>query len=748
MLCPSTTQVTISRAPDVCTVKHLCLVVSPKVLSRAGSLGRTRAGIVWVYTRPPFVCPLSCPVLITLVVKIIVLSNFKVLDSETSSAVKLCIGMNSRVKITKQIWFFVNNYYAPEIMAMTISWVKTSWIVYAFLLLFRIFVGPFSRGYIHPDEFFQGGQELFFGCSSDIPWEFEPQNALRSVVPPTLMTWLPLQVYRWIRVITERIIGRHETDVLTRSLSGLEILVVPRIACSLFSIVLIDWSVWSICRVNRIQDTTTKKTGVPIPILLLASAWPTLAMLTRPFSNSMESYALALLMTSVFTVETNDKHEFLSNFSIGCFFCWKIGFICALGFFTRFTFAIFAFPILLYLLITMIQSFGMRKPIIWRKLGWMIISFACFSFVIIQADTFFYSIGRDDHFTNPSNYEDKPSLFNFTSFVVTPFNALAYNSKTSNLKDHGLHPRWTHAVVNMLIMYGPLALATYLSMSTSLLSCAGRYRKTVEQGNILMVSGAVVFFGLGFLSIAPHQEPRFLLPLLIPLVLLGEKSIKQFPCTGICVWALFNLILFALFGVLHQGGVITSLLSLGSTTGWTGQIQPASWIYLRTYMPPTFLTRFPRKPVGDSSICGKDENRNVCQQISYNAFGAQPDESCQQEEARVLDLKGSGVEKLWETLRTELPCSNPEPDSNNFLYLVVPSTVAGKNNNGNTPSFLSRVGREGRFQFPEETYEWNYIKGYGPHLTTEDFPKLDGSVAEFYNMLSLDVYNISCTETI
>lgn len=46
-----------------------------------------------------------------------------------------------------------------------------------------------SPGYVHPDEFFQGGQELFAGLLLDvpgclIPWEFRPHHAVRSVAFP------------------------------------------------------------------------------------------------------------------------------------------------------------------------------------------------------------------------------------------------------------------------------------------------------------------------------------------------------------------------------------------------------------------------------------------------------------------------------------------------------------------------------------------------------------------------------------
>jgi len=639
---------------------------------------------------------------------------------------------------------------------MLVCRVNVSWLLYCFLLLFRIIAGPFLIGYVHPDEFFQGGQELFFGCPPTIPWEFESSNALRSVMPPALTTWLPLQIYNLLRMVTKTVFGRGEMTVGMGSLSGIEVLIVPRIACSLFSILAIDWSMWSICNAadRQNKNATMTKGGVPIPVLLLASAWPTMVMLTRPFSNSMECYFLALLMATVLTIEINEKHEFSSKSSVGLIFCSKVGTICALGVFTRFTFVFFAFPILLFLLNNMIRSFGIKSSIMWRKLGWMAISFVCVALGIVWADTVFYSARRNEESMHSSDHHDEliRSLFSHSSFVLTPFNALAYNSKISNLKDHGLHPRWTHGVVNMLIMYGPLALATYLMIATTLLNSAGSaptnnpsMRKTIGKGGILMVSVAVVICGLGFLSIAPHQEPRFLLPLLLPLVLLGERALQWYPTVGLFVWILFNTILFTLFGILHQGGITQSLLAIGSTEIWTHQNQPTPWIYMHTYMPPTFLTRLSRDIVDKSRSCSSHQENGVCDTISFGVFGKEIDDACQKDEVRIVDLKGSGLDKLWDTLQSELPCTKIEEssESNYFLYVVVPAPLAAESDSddGFGSMFSSR---QGACQLANEKYECNHVQRYGPHLTTEDLPPFVGSVLELNNMLALSVYNISC----
>lgn len=625
---------------------------------------------------------------------------------------------------------------------------KVSWVLYVVLLIFRILACPFLVGYVHPDEFFQGGQELFFGCPPTIPWEFEPSNALRSIFPPTLLTWFPLKIYNWLRLLVKSGLGLDEMSVGMGGLTGTEVLIVPRISCSVFSVLTVDWAVWSIYKSVHKQNTRAITSGVPIPVLLLASAWPTLIMLTRPFSNSLETYILALLMATVLTIEVNDKHEFSHKSSIDLNFCCKVGTVCALGIFTRFTFVFFAFPVLLVLLNYLVRSFGIRQGTIWKKLGWMGISFLFVALGIVWADTSFFSSRVIEEKTSSLGHSNLQSMFDNRSFVLTPFNALAYNSKVSNLQDHGLHPRWTHALVNMLIMYGPLALAIYFLIGTTLWKYPSQTATIISCNFTSMAACAVVVFGLGFLSIAPHQEPRFLLPLLVPLVLLGEKPIRRYPTVGAVVWALFNLILFILFGVLHQGGVTQSLLSVGSTDKWIQQSRPTAWIYMRTYMPPTFLTRMSRGIINGSRMCHKDQQDGVCQDMSRDVFGRDLDDGCQRDAIRIIDLKGSGLHKLWDTLELEIPCAKDGyflEDSNNLVYVTVPFMAEGDTLGESSFVFSPTSDRRIR-KIPYGDYEYVHITSYGQHLTTEDFPPFDGSFLKFYDRLSLNVYAISCAE--
>lgn len=49
------------------------------------------------------------------------------------------------------------------------------------------------------------------------------------------------------------------------------------------------------------------------------------------------------------------------------------------------------------------------------------------------------------------------------NFVVTPYNFIQYNAYTSNLANHGLHPRATHLLFNVPLLYNVLGVAAILS---------------------------------------------------------------------------------------------------------------------------------------------------------------------------------------------------------------------------------------------------------------------------------------------
>lgn len=217
------------------------------------------------------------------------------------------------------------------------------------------------------------------------------------------------------------------------------------------------------------------------------------------------------------------------------------------------------------------------------------------------------------------------------SLTLTPITSLLYNVDPINLAAHGLHPHWQHALVNAPIMFGPAALLLLVSAGvmglgrvlTALHRCWGKASPVAREmpatdaaynnskpsdapsslsgdalSNLLPLAtpsglGAlclgIVACGLGGLSLAAHQEPRFLAPLLLPCVILcvmillpssqtplaatisstavpARRPRRSCPAVAaVALWVIFNVGAGTFFGGLHQAGLTSALAALGDT---------------------------------------------------------------------------------------------------------------------------------------------------------------------------------------
>ena len=227
---------------------------------------------------------------------------------------------------------------------------------------------------------------------------------------------------------------------------------------------------------------------------------------------------------------------------------------------------------------------------------------------------------------------------------AAPLNALKYNLQHDNLALHGIHPRVTHALVNLPLLFGPLALLVYYraaravwrTLSTAAqrgggpalaaaaaaaaatggntaASCRSplarrRQRRDGDDSSggaereqrALLV--ATVLGGVALLSAAPHQEARFLLPLLAPLAVLGGPWLGLAALVGgaprrpwrAVGWLLFNGALLAVLGVAHQGGVVRALAhahdAAPALLGGASTLAPSTvLLFAGTYTPPAHL---------------------------------------------------------------------------------------------------------------------------------------------------------------
>jgi len=112
-----------------------------------------------------------------------------------------------------------------------------------------------------------------------------------------------------------------------------------------------------------------------------------------------------------------------------------------------------------------------------------------------------------------------------TGRIVFPaIGNLLYNMDSAKTASHGEHPRWTHALVNLPMLFGPMALvlawkaaalAEHLLRHGSLHRARGvLLARPLQSASLISAAIALVV-----LSVANHQEARFLLPLAVPLSL-------------------------------------------------------------------------------------------------------------------------------------------------------------------------------------------------------------------------------------
>eukprot|EP00850_Spirogloea_muscicola_P007055 SM000034S12809 [mRNA] locus=s34:885618:889852:- [translate_table: standard] len=383
--------------------------------------------------------------------------------------------------------------------------------------------------------------------------------------------------------------------------------------------------------------------GVP-PLgraLTLASAWPLLVLQVRPFSNSLEAVLLALTLMVAVDADgvvqaqsaeeplhakdsqgrkeervtpltgapdgAGDRRRWVSRQKLWA--CCLIGAVTAVGFFVRFTFVLFALPVGLFIVLDAPladSGSGRARGMVARALAGAVGFLLCSS-ILVLCDSIYFS---SQAFT-----WDKLDFRLFKNLaklkvVNTPLNGLMYNSKTSNLAIHGLHPHYLHALVNLPLLFGPIALAA--------LKGAGAHLKMLTTTTDFRQASTSAITGRRL------QEPRFLLPMLLPLaVLYGD-----FPMSSkkrLVLWVSFNSLGLVFFGFLHQGGLVPALAYIHrhlhapeltarwldlqdgeGTSSCRGDYVPTlarpvhvDLIFYRTYMPPGHLLAIPSSGIID-----------------------------------------------------------------------------------------------------------------------------------------------------
>ncbi|XP_045524887.1 GPI mannosyltransferase 4 [Pieris brassicae] len=428
-----------------------------------------------------------------------------------------------------------------------------------------------QTGYIHPDEYFQN-VEVIAGDIFDVDvartWEFDPKFPIRNIFIPKLILGPPLFIIRFLNPFI-----KHYFKIDLRSPYFL--LVIPRLFICLLSFIN-DYCLYKLCIMYGQNFRNRLK--------IFASSYVVLIYCCRSFSNTFEMLFFSILLylvgdcmlksdnviyhqeylqekykhavtpmerVKIYKMQTHLPQHSLNN-------VLSLASLVVIGIFNRPTFIGFALiPIFFWL---------------HRGIGSKIVGFAdfharIFMLVVCGIPMVLLCILVDSAYYGYLTLADIESLqITWSNWVVTPLNFLRYNMDVRKLTKHGIHPRWLHLAVNVPILFNVLGfLAGCAVILNTYRFVKGQYTKMPKIQSIrgLMLLSAIT--PLAVLSLFPHQEARFIIPILVPLVYLYGNSIhicevddmdlKTLKKLLIIVWYGLNIIFAIFFGFIHQGGI-------------------------------------------------------------------------------------------------------------------------------------------------------------------------------------------------
>jgi len=473
------------------------------------------------------------------------------------------------------------------------------WDIYWIFLLLRVVLVliPTNSGYIHPDEHFQT-VEVIIGDVMELEthrtWEFNVTAPLRSPTVPYSLYGVPLFFLKYVNMYFYNLYGWNFIGPFLLQL-------LPRLVMLMLSLT-VDFTVYQICKLYKHSFNQCLTT--------LASSYIMLIYSTRTFSNSVELALSSLLLYLVaHTIKRTDETVYLQHLVQTSYkeaktikekveiqkkrklipphdfkFIIPISLICAIGFFNRPTFVLFSFPPLFFWFQRGVSNKSVFTPfqMFNFRIALLIPLVLIFGALLILTDSLYYGQLTPIKLWNLTmSWED---------WKVAPFNFIMYNIVPGNVVSHGEHPWYTHILVNLPVLLGPLApifVITVLNWVSECIYNDWRHKPDVRNVfSLTLMSSSLPVIGL---SVIKHQEPRFLIPILPSVILMCSHKLR-WKCGSwkpmLTVWYAFNILAVVWFGFIHQAGVVPLQRDIGNLDH--GHVPYVNLVYSHTYMPPRY----------------------------------------------------------------------------------------------------------------------------------------------------------------
>lgn len=414
-----------------------------------------------------------------------------------------------------------------------------------------------QTGYMHPDEFFQSPDIVggtFLKSNIQPVWEFKTETPIRCMVFPYILNNVAFKL----------------AFLLQTKPSAYLMIVAPRFVYTLLSFA-IDFCLYKLCQCYSSRGLWY----LPVSVVFQTS-FITLGCLTRTFSNSVEVAIFASLLVVVcqtvrprfrimFVTPTrstpvNERVKGITQVKSSIL----IGVIIMIGTFNRPTFPCFALiPTIYWFLESLKRNSYNTRLTIQRVLVPLTISAALTSIPLSAFDTIYYrgsqpildSLGYLTEFKIDKFYSSLRSRW-----VLTPYNFVCYNTSIQNLSNHGLHLPYVHMVINIPLAFNLLGLLYYKKLF-DLFVGSGISRLILSTHRVYALMLLTILSSTILLSFVPHQEFRFLLPIIVPLVYIFSFNIYT-SNKLLTSWLIINLVLFYFYSNIHQSGVTRACLDL------------------------------------------------------------------------------------------------------------------------------------------------------------------------------------------
>ncbi|XP_015436113.1 PREDICTED: GPI mannosyltransferase 4 [Dufourea novaeangliae] len=460
---------------------------------------------------------------------------------------------------------------------------------YWFLAALRIILTLIPQtGYIHPDEYFQSIEVIsgdYFDIDVHKPWEFNSTFPLRTVLIPQITVGIPYSILTRVSQYTLFYFGMPlKTPYF--------LVLFPRLLMCGLSFIS-DYCLYKICYMYG--------QNYKIRLIAYASSYVMLVYATHTLSNAVELVLTALLLYyASYCMAYSEKVVVQSDYLSDKYNKAQTG-------------------------VERVKYYKLKASLPPHSLN------HCFKIATITVivDSFYFGyltmaeIGSLD--------------ISINNFVVTPLNFLKYNMNKKNLQNHGLHPHYLHFIVNVPLLFNVLGVIGLLTFGKMLRS--GLKARWLELPRIQSVVGlmtASFIIPILMLSIFPHQEPRFIIPIVLPLVFLYAPNMSQISGTDTIariaennvhtgnlkrkkkltklqvLWFVCNIALAFFYGFVHQGGVLPLTSHVATELKAKPELTHIHLFTSHTYSLPTAVLhlRNTKRTYGSRPI------RDVCKTIA------------------------------------------------------------------------------------------------------------------------------------